>query len=88
MIISVDYSENDIQRINELINETEASSRSEVLREALRDYHKKILTQKSSIDRNKNKCYSAEQCQTKTYTNGKKMDQDGKERRRYEVIRD
>lgn len=43
MIISVDYSENDIQRINELINETEASSRSEVLREALRDYHKKIL---------------------------------------------
>ena len=74
MIISADYSENDIQRINELINETEASSRSEVLREALRDYHKKILAQKSSIDRNKNKCYFAEQCQTKTYTNGKKMD--------------
>ena len=74
MIISADYNESDVQRINELIIATEASSRSEVLRDALRDYHKKILGTIPSMDGNKNKYYFAEQCQTKTYTNGKKMD--------------
>ena len=43
MIISVDITEQDKKRLDELKNVTEALTRSSVLRNAIREYHKKIF---------------------------------------------
>lgn len=54
MIISVDITEQDAQRLIELKKETEAATRSSVLRTAIREYHKKIFSQKLTTDSKKN----------------------------------
>lgn len=43
MIVSVDMKDGDVQRIKELKNRLEASTRSEIIRAALREFHKKIF---------------------------------------------
>ena len=50
MIISVDITEQDEKRLNELKTATEAATRSSVLREAIREYHKKIFKNRLTAD--------------------------------------
>ena len=54
MIISVDITEQDKARLDELKQATEANTRSSVLREAIREYHKKIFTNKLTTVSDKN----------------------------------
>ncbi len=51
MIVSVNLHKSDIRRLNEAKALTEAVTKSEVLRTALREYHKKILQNLLSIER-------------------------------------
>lgn len=53
MIVSVDLKKIDKDRLEEAKKLSEATTNSEVLRAALREYHKKILTSSLTIDRNK-----------------------------------
>jgi len=50
MIKSCKMTEQDVKRLNELKVATEASTESEVIRQALREYHKKIFATPPSVD--------------------------------------
>ena len=50
MIISVDITEQDVKRLNELKIATESATRSSVIREAIRFYHKFFLQNPLSTD--------------------------------------
>lgn len=50
MIKSCNLTEQDATRLAELKTATEAQSESQVIREAIREYHKKILANSPSMD--------------------------------------
>ena len=51
MIKSSNLTEQDAARLAELKTATEATSESEVIRQAIREYHKKIFANILSVDR-------------------------------------
>lgn len=52
MIKSCKLTEQDVKRLCELKTATEATTDSEVIRKALREYHKKIFADAPSVDGN------------------------------------
>ena len=52
MIISVDITEQDKIRLDELKKVTEASTRSDVLRAAIREYHKNFFAARLTVVNN------------------------------------